>query len=77
MLPRAWKRCISAKYTRPSSTLSGCSQNRQPYCTFSGLGDCPNTISCFLSRALKRRPLLNEAWHKWTCLWHIGAECGH
>ena len=26
------------------STLSSCSQNRQPYCAFSGLGDCPNNI---------------------------------
>ena len=25
-------------------TLSGCSQNRRPYCIFSGLGDCPNKI---------------------------------
>src|SRR5687768_3768555 len=24
--------------------LSECSQNRPPYCTFSGLGDCPNKI---------------------------------
>jgi hypothetical protein len=27
-----------------SSTLSSCSQNRPPYCAFSGLGDCPNNI---------------------------------
>ena len=33
------------------STLSSCSQNRPPYCAFSGLGDCPNNI--ILSRALK------------------------
>jgi hypothetical protein len=26
------------------STLSSCSQNRPPYCAFSGLGDCPNNI---------------------------------
>ena len=36
----------------PIYTLSECSQNRPPYCIFSGLGDCPNR-SCFLSRALK------------------------
>ena len=37
----------------PIYTLSECSQNRPSYCTFSGLGDCPNRSS-FLSRALKR-----------------------
>ena len=37
----------------PIYTLSECSQNRPPYCIFSGLGDCPNRSS-FLSRALKR-----------------------
>jgi hypothetical protein len=37
----------------PNYTLSEYSQNRGPYCTFSGLGDCPNRSS-FLSRALKR-----------------------
>src|SRR5918995_4575376 len=26
------------------STLSECSQNRQPKCAFSGLGDCPNNL---------------------------------
>jgi hypothetical protein len=26
------------------STFSSCSQNRSPYCAFSGLGDCPNNI---------------------------------
>jgi hypothetical protein len=28
----------------PIYTLSECSQNRPPYCIFSGLGDCPNKI---------------------------------
>jgi len=37
-------RCVSTRSARSPSTLSGCSQNRPPYCTFSGLGDCPNKI---------------------------------
>jgi hypothetical protein len=52
--------------TRSPLTLSGCSQNGQPYCTFSGLGDCPNKLS-FLSRALKRCvPVYTWAFLEWT-----------
>jgi hypothetical protein len=52
----------------PIYTLSECSQNRLSYCTFSGLGDCPNKLS-FLSRALKRcLPVYTRAYLEWTTL---------
>ena len=44
----------SAKCTRSPSTLAAYSQTHPLYWTLSGLGDCPNTISIFLSRAPKR-----------------------
>jgi hypothetical protein len=42
--PECVEKLHAAKQTRSAPTLSGCSQNRGPYCTFSGLGDCPNKI---------------------------------
>ena len=77
ILPSAWKRCIFAKYTRPID-LSVLLLRIASHTALFGAGDCPNTISFFLSRAPEEPTLIYErAWHKWTCLWHIGAECGH
>jgi hypothetical protein len=42
--PECVEKLRAAMSTRSASTPSGCSQNRGPYCTFSGLGDCPNKI---------------------------------
>ena len=42
--PECMEKMRAAKETRSASTLSECSQNRGPYCTFSGLGDCPNNL---------------------------------
>src|SRR5215208_5646242 len=42
--PECMEKMRAAKETRSASTLSECSQNRGSYCTFSGLGDCPNNL---------------------------------
>src|SRR5215211_5088648 len=42
--PECMEKMRAAKETRSASTLSECSQNRGSYCSFSGLGDCPNNL---------------------------------
>ena len=52
----------------PIYTLSECSQNRPPYCIFSGLGDCPNKIILPFPSPEKCLPLYTRASPEWTSL---------
>ena len=64
------ERHASTKETRSASTLSECSQNRGPYCCFSGLGDCPNNLILpfpspekLPTRTYERSPRVDYSWH--------------
>jgi hypothetical protein len=59
------------------STLSSCSQNRPPYCAFSGLGDCPNNIILSFPSPEKTSTLIYEGIPQVGLLLIHCAECEH